>query len=558
MTRHLHITLATSILGLLALCAPASAEDGVVILYEGGVQTLDVLELEAGAGGSLEVIDRGELQIIPRDEPPVTLVDVKVLRDDRILLTGLSNSGVAVWDSQTGELEYVWRPDSNFSQVESASVATYTPSGTPQRLLLADSVPSTVQIWDQLSQKFTWRQALFLPGARAHFTQAILLPDARVAVATNWVQPGIVGVDVIALRAEPGEAPAHIRIANRDHDGGPGEVIVQRLLDEVRDLIALDDQTFLVTTPHNILAMKHDGTIDWHIDITADPDVGGEFASARAFTSGRIAVATIEPGRWVDPHPNHRIHWYEITDNVPRRVATSAALERAVRRVEPRAGTGGTGTVGFESTLEISADGALADVEIDRELSLSSERVRRGQQLDGSVQFANTSERGVEAAKIAVLAIPDENCFPTGETRTLFEQDDVTIEPIALFELSGTLTIDESFESTTWCAFPALQSKEGEWINLISSAVNFQVLPVDEDTGYPKLPSQDLDVQTPDPEGSPDMGAPEPDMSETSPPPPTPEPERGCACAQSGVPAGDGMLAGLFGLLLLGMRRQRM
>lgn len=558
MNRQAHITLALSLLGALASSAPAQAEDSVIILYEGGVQTLDVLEIEEGVGASFDVIDRGVLQIIPRDAQPVTLVDVKVLRDDRILLSGLSNSGVAVWDSQTEELEYVWRPSSNVSQVESASVATYTPSGTPQRLLLADSAPSTVQIWDQLTQKFTWRRALFLPGARARFTQAILLPDARVAVATNWVQPGIVGIDVIELRDPEGDdTPAHIRIANRDHDGGPPELIVQRLLDEVRELIALDSETFLVTTPHNILAMKHDGTIDWRIDITADPELGGEFASARAFTSGRIAVATFEPGRWVDPHPNHRLHWYDIIDNVPTRIATSAALERAVRRVEPRAGTGGTGTVGFESTLEISADGELADVQIDRALSLSRDLVRQGQQLEGSVQFANTSERGVEAAKVAVLAVPDANCFPTGDIQTLFEQEDVIIEPLALFELTGSITIDEGFASTTWCAFPALQNKDGEWLNLVSHAVNFQVQSIDAMSGFPKLPSQDLDVKTPTPGDMPDMGVTAPDMSLHT-PEPEPEPASGCACSQHSAPTGDAALLGIVGLLMLGRRRQRM
>lgn len=550
------VALLAALLTALAWPASARAQDGVLVVPHGGARALDQLTLEPDGGG-WRVVTLAQVPVLPDEEEPRTLADARVLPDGRVLVAGLSDEGVGASDLGAGTFEWLWEPSTPFSENESAAVVSYGVGDAPTRLLITDTVPSLLFVWDVAQARMTWQRSMFIPGARAFMQQAIALPNARVAVATNWRSVGVYGVDILSLNPEADGELSHRRVANRAHEGAPADFVEQPELDELHELMALDEDTLLVTTRFAIFSMELDGAINWSLRLSDLEDQGGEFASARALPSGHMAVATYEPGRWTAPHPNHRVHWFALDgDQPPTLLASSAALTRAPRRVLSRDGTGGTGTLGYQTGVEPTEEGTLDQLVQTRALTLQPSVVRPGQALRGDAQLTNSGEGVLRLARVSVFAQPGGFCLDVVDgAELLHEERAVELMPFGQLDLTFTRDVDAPLEiAEDWCAVLAAQDEQGEW-KLFAGSEEFRVIPADEETGYYQVPSEDLRVAV----GEPDMGGEAMEVERMEPIVIDPGGgDEGCQCDSAAgrpTPGGAALLA--LPALLWWRRRQR-
>ncbi len=555
-----HPVLATACLALLTCTASsilpthAAAQDRVVVVPANGTTTLPLYGITPHADGGFTVTSRETLDVIPPPRGPQRIRDVKVLPDGSFLLAGLDEEGVAQSDPDAGTLEFLWISEARFTRIESASVGAYDADGAIRRLVITDSNASLLTLWDVETEAPVLRQSLLIPGSRAIFSQAITLPGGRLITATNWSSVGVFGLDIIDVVGGP--AADARRIANREHGGAPTPLALQPALDEVREVMALDEETFLVTTRYTLLGLDLAGDILWSYDLRDDPSLGGEFGSARALPSGRIAAVTYEPGKWNVPHPNHRILWF-ARQGAPttglERLAVSEALTAAPLRVAAAAGTGGTGTLGYQAVLGEGATGDVANIALADSVRLDRSTIAQGESVMTSVTFRNTAAEATTAPRLLLEAIPSTNCLPEDDApRALVSRSDVVFAPLATNILSGNATITADFPPGTWCVYPAIERADGSRRALLAGGAALTVTSPGD--GGIMLPSEDLNLRV-DP---PDMGMTTRDMTVIDIPQ---DHGGGCAChtpGNSSEPPYLWLWLGLMGCLWgWGWRRRR-
>ncbi len=529
-------------LALLTMPAPLHAEDAVLIVPHGGVRELPALEIIEDQVDAWRVTQAPSLELLGEDEPLDVFSDVKVLPNQTALVSGfeqLARAQAVLVDPGQSSSQLIWQADNGFSNVNSISVALSFTPGDPSRILLTDSNASLVQIWDRDQQTFVWRQSVFVQGARAFIVQAIALPGNRIVSASNWPAISVGGVDVFNLTPEPDELATY-RIASQTYPGAPDTLRIQPALQDVRDVVALDAETLLVTTINKIFTMNLEGELGWQLDKSALEGVQGEFASARVLPSGRIALATFEPGQWIAPHPNHRIHWFEQgadTNTPPTLLISSSPLDRAPKKLASAQSTGGTGTLGYEGNFE--GGGGEGDVEaitLSSLLSLSSDRVAPGESLNASITFSNPTTNPITPKRLAVRGVPGSNCqLGLISGSSLIESElEPRINPLGVYVLEGSWPVTEQTVSGTWCIYPAIQREDDSWRSLTASRVTFTVAGGID--GAP-IPIEELPFEEFSPGPDPDMGSEMPqDMSSIIVIPVEEDSTDGCGCQQSNQP----------------------
>lgn len=542
---------------LSATGAMAQSQDAVLVLSHGGIEQLEVQDLQPSPQGDLQVVDLGRLRIFSAQDGPQTLEDLRVLPDGRLLVAGFSKRQVALLDPLDPEqnLRLYNSPDS-FSQLTSVAVITYGAFGSPTRFAFADSQLSLVSIYDTQDKAIVRRDGAFITGGRASFAQSILLPQGRMATATNWNALGVYAIDLIELTPQNG-GPTLTRFTNTTHIDQPAQTFVRQEIDQLRDLMGLDDQTLLVTTRFSVFAMTTSGEVLWRLSTADDPELGGELASARVTPGGKLIVASFEPGAWTQPHPNHRVRWYSLPEAPaisPTPLASTGPLARAPRRIEPYFSTGGTGTLNYSAGLQDLATGDLSKLTVKAPLALSGQRLRPGEQLSASVTFVNEGINALGLSKLAVIAFEGGDCQdPQALLRVLLEINDVLIEPMSERALEGAIRYDDAspLRPGNWCTQAAAQDKDGQWATF-GPELTIDVFEGDT-TGPKPLPFEDLGLQTPSDMDLADMGAGDMDT-----PKPSKQPDEGCGCAQTS-PQHHSATALLWGLILggLALRRRR-
>ena len=480
------------------------------------------------------------------------------------------------FDPLQRRLEELWEPPNAAAQIEGMSLAASGAPGEARRLLVADSSTSLVQIVEvnqAPSSPPAWRQSSYIEGAVARFHQAIVLPGGRVAVAASWAALGVDGVDLFSVASpEPGEAPMRRRLASSaTGDRAAVEEIVQPALSGLREIMAIDADTLLVTTASSLFAMTlQEGEIMWSIQISEEPLLSGEFAGARITPSGRLIAATFEPGRWVEPHPSHRVHWFEAPgadspDQAPAWLARSAPLERAPRRVASLESVGASGTFGFEAGLNPGGPAGDDDVGLLRvtgPIALKDDVVFGTAPLQASVTFENPLEdRAVTPRQFALRAVPDGAC------RTGFHPNRVlitspmqtTIEAQGAYTLAGEATLSAELPRGAWCLFPSIAREDGSWRDIMDAAVTFTLLNEDG-SGGASVPREELPYEEFDPDdlsddepGPPDLGH-GGDLEQEL--PAQPGGCGGCSAASGQLGAPSWPLAALL-LLVFGSQRAR-
>lgn len=544
--------LSTSILLLLMCLAPlsvlAQSRDAVLVLSHGGVQSLDLLDLQPGVNQSFDVI-QGSVRLYPQNEAPQTIEDLRVLPDGQLLTSGIRKNQLTQFDPLNTSHTTLYTHNTR-SQLKSLSVITYSAFGTPRRILFTDNSNSIVNIFDTQTEKIVWRQSLFITGGVTSFAQAILLPNAKLAIATNWSALDLHAIDIVELA--PGPGPSLTRFSNTTNIDHPEQTFIREQIDELRDLVAIDAETLLVTTQFSVFAMRTNGDILWTINMADDLNFGGEFASARITLNNTIAIATFEPGVWVQPHPNHKIHWYRIDQNQPQRITQSGPLPKAPKRIEPAQSTGGTGTLNYRAGLQDIGQGDLEDINITMALTLSATMLDVGDALNANFIIKNASNQAVTLKRMAVLATAGNDCDAPGQpTIPILEETELIVEPDAELGLAGDIDINEEsiLKPGQWCLQAGIQDVEENWKVFAPR----QVITVNNEQGNtkPKVPTRDLRVSTPDMPA--DLGT--MDMTMEPSPPPS-NPDDGCGCRQIPTHPTPPWFA-LLGILALFYRRMR-
>lgn len=521
-----HLALPHAFLLLLLLLSPslASAQAPVLVLPHGGVRALPAYTLERQpSDDTWRVTRQADRVILADDQPLERFTDVKTLPDQSLLLSGLlqaPRSGVAIATLSPRAAEVILEADNDFTRIDSASVATASAPGTPSRLLVADSNTSFVSIWDLEQRAFIWRQPLSISGTRATLSQAIAMPRNRVVTAAHWPALDLWALDVFHLTPEDG-TPARYKIASRDLNTLGSDDLVEPSLANLRDVMALDADTLVLTTTTTILAIDIESAeVLWTIRAADLDALRGELASARLTPDGHLVAATFEPGKWVEPHPNHRLHWFALSQSsrttAPSLIATSPSLDRAPQRVTSRESDGGTGTLFYEGAIDPGQSGSdLSVITPTGQPSLDFVNLKQGARTTATVTFSNPSSQTLTPPSLAIAGAAGDNC----QLGTLFATNLVTappgarLDPLGVYTLTGDLEIPLDASPGSWCIFPAIKLEDGTWRHFTRFATKITVVSEDG-SGGADLPRQELPVESFEPGTSmpPDQGMGEDDM----------------------------------------------
>ncbi len=536
--------LATSLLASLLIASPALAQsdDEVLLLLHGGIQGPVRLDLDPD---DASVFERGQLTLV---DTPDLINDIVSLPDGSILLAGPSTTRVSLSPSSREALDTLYTSTTTFSQLSTATGAAFGSGGGLARVFFGDARLSTITLLDLTTNQSVWATSLGIPGSGAELVRLVALPDSRLAVATNWPSVGVQGVDVLPT---PGATDSsRIRFANAEHEGQPTDTTILPDLGTARDLAALDADTLLVTTRTSLVALSVSSrSVLWRVDV-GDDSIGtpltGELASARPLNSGRVAVATFEPGVWTQPHPSHRVHWLSVGSGSPTLVASSSALQRAPRRLAASASTGGTGTLGFTAGQVSGEPGELTDLDLVTGITVEPGTLRPGDTLAARVSLRNPSDLTISYGAIQIRATPGRTCLDASDDDLVLAQlESDTVAPGSIITVQGQLEVDASFADGSWCAYVMLVDLDQTTTRLATEA-NFTV-----DGAPARAPVEDLDFSRFDPDaGTPDAGDAGPDDLLVI------ERSEGCGCRSTRAPS-PSTLTLIVVLALLGICPRR-
>lgn len=456
---YIHAVTVSVFLGAMLSCsagALALTDDSVALLPVAGTDSALVYSLQ-GSDDKPEVIEEDRHRLIASELGPASFTDFKILPKNRHLLADFSDRGVAATDDE-GALLFSLDSPGQRPGVASASVAGYGELDRPNRILFSSNNDQRISIYDARADETVWSRALVEPPESAEIVQAIALPDRRIAVALNWPALQTSGIDLIDLDSE-GVPEILVRFANREHDGAPENLVVDEDIDEINDLFATSSDELLVTTSETLMTVSlADREVTRRLSLSDRPEFAGAFISARGLPSGRIAAATVEPGVWTRPHPNHHLFWLDST--LSEIVADVSDLDRAPWRVEPAKGHGGSGTAGFEPDRTYLPSGSLEDLGLSSGLEILPDPIQTGTVGTVRATLRNSTARPVFLAAATIEAKPD-RCEMPGEWKNLVERADPVVGDGAEIQLEGPVQFQSDAPTGTWCVGLRAEDRAG-------------------------------------------------------------------------------------------------
>ncbi len=423
--------------------------NAVVVVPFGGLQSVPVRTLDLNN----QVVSLGNRRVVPNGED-VRISDLKILPDGSHLMADVNGRGFALSD-QDGNYRYEFQVPNTISSIKSVSVGSYFSPGQPSILAIADSSSQVALLRDTSSDQVGWGQSLRQGDSQADIVQIVVQPENKISIAANYPTLGLSIVETYRVD-EQGQSPK--RFSNVALAGQPVDTTIVPGLEQIRELMLLEDGSYLITTHVNLISLSHEGVLLWNISIGDLDNVGGEFSAARKLQSGLIAVTTYEPGEWTRPHFNHRVHW--IDPQTQSLVASSAVFSAAPIRVEPLAGHGGTGSFGFEAGLNEIGEGDFSEVSV-KQLNLAPIEVEVGDRLGFAVTLLNTDTFSVALKNVNLKAAPG-TCPVQGDSRVLGNATSIALGPDATYVLNSDILIDNTFELGTWCAVVEIENAFGQ------------------------------------------------------------------------------------------------
>lgn len=497
------------LLAVLALWpSAADADDAVAILPHGGVTEAPVYELE---DGDPPTVERASPQALLDDSIGASVVrDLKLLPDTGNLLSDVNGRGVVLSDAD-GVPRHVFDEGGEAGRVDAASVLAYASASQPAHVLIGDTEGARAAVVDPRDGETAWETSFALSGGVPEFKEVIALPGERAAIAASWPAMGLSAIDLFTVEAgRPRDRLRRLASAEGDASSDDIEPIVVEQLDGLRDVVGLADGNLLVTTRSRILELTQNGGVVWSVEIGDADRMHGEFAAAVPLDSDRVAVATFEPGRWVDMHTNHRVHWLSRADLEVERlepIASTPALDFAPATIDRANGHGASGTVGYEPGLEPN-EGDLGALELRDDLTLNADRLKQGDTLWARANLRYTGQEALRVRRAVIRAHPGacDEAFNDEDGRALVEENGLVFEEGQTYDLLGERAVDEeAFSAGRWCATVWAETNDGGRERL-SGAAEFEIV---EPSGEGSVDRRDLDYRRPGEEpGSQDSPSP--------------------------------------------------
>jgi MYXO-CTERM domain-containing protein len=544
-SRSFGVTAVITLMAALLSTASVKAEERVIVVFVGSNLRAPVYGLvEDGDHLTAQAIT--ERVLLGRSSSGTTFSDIRILPSGHALLADANQRGFAVTNGD-GDVLVQLGGAGSVPSITSAAVVAYADGRLPARVLLTDNGTGRAQIYDLTERRYVWHQPFTLMGLRGQLTTAIWLPGDRAAVAVNWPALGISAIDVLLTRA--GEDWRPRRFTNVAHQEGPIEQIVVKELESIRDVMAYGADNLLVTTRHSLMALGPDGTVLWQIESGQLPQLSGEFASGRWLPSGQVALATFEPGYWTYPHPNHRVHWFDVQEGRPRWVAATEPLDAAPARLDAAVGQGGTGSFDYYADLD-GERGSADDIATLDALRFDAASYLPGKEVEFTATLRNGGPTAVRLDRLFVVLAPDVgdgSCEAVDVARRieLWQRVPMLIEGQGFFVLRARSQLEPPMTPGVWCG--ALLSHDA----MMTERVHGPMAPVQilrsgststivvRDLGGPGNGNDD-DTAEPVPGGFDEL-------------------DSGCACTSVATGSGPSGLSvlGLLVLLGLGQRRRR-
>lgn len=450
------VGLAVVLLSSLPTTGMAFSDDAVTVLPAAGTDSADVYSL-TGTPNNLQARRVGTRRLLTDALGPAAFADLKRLPDGGTLLADVNDRGFATTTAE-GELDFTLDASGARPGIQAASVIGYDQNSEPVRFLYADDNSQRVAIHDAAADTDIWKKRLVRPAAPAKVVQIIALPGERIAYAINWPTLGTSGIDVLDLSDENlGDTIAHF--ASQSHGGAPEETKIIDGLTGLRDLFGLDDDRLLVTGRERLFILSiSQRKVLRRLDVSKRDDLAGQFVAARGLPSGRIAAATVEPGLWTRPHPNHRVIWFD--DELSDLVARTEPLSRAPWRVEPADGHGASGSMGLQPDRSFVPTGELADIALDGPIRIRPVPARQGGTGSTTANISNPTARPVYLRRVAITASPGE--CEEGSDRTVFaESFDLVMRPSESMTIESAFALDPDAQTGEWCARLELEDRSG-------------------------------------------------------------------------------------------------
>ncbi len=484
------------ILGFISiLSAPVDAytDDAVIVVGSGGSRFASIYDLQSTPedtdNPAISAVFTGQRTLLSADVGIATFSDIKILPDGSHLLSDGNARGFLITETD-GKIRTQLRPPNQVPAIASASVVSYIGPGQPLEVFMADNSTSSASVYDITRQKYVWTHSFISDSFRARVSSVIVLPNQKFAVAVNWPALNLFAIDIFDKSA--GEAPPHRRIANKNHNGAPASLTIQPAIDEIRDITARIDGSLLVTTRFSILALAPDGQLLWNFDIGTSDTIAGELATARWLPSGRIAVASFEPGKWTQAHTNHRIHWLQSDNSEsPHLIASSEPLTTAPVSLDALDGHGATGTFGFHGDDEI-AIGDASSLELSAPLTLNKTQFEFEQRLKAEATIHNPTSELITLERAQTIGVPGPCDSPAGPARVLSTHPSLRFNPDAEFTVQADVQLDETFDPGIWCIYVSTRDRflldrtfeNPVEIYIKPSSIEPDVGPQVPDTGY--------------------------------------------------------------------------
>ena len=457
--------------------AAALSDDAVAVLPAAGTESAVIYSL-TGSAPNVKAEQVGKRTLVAGELAPSSFTDLKILPKDNNALSDFGDRGVGATDAD-GELIFSLKAPGERPGIQSVSVVGYDDVSRPERYLLSDDNGQRVEIYDDSADSVIWAKQLVSPPVPAKIVQAIALPDHRIGVAMNWPTEQSGGVDVIDMTGSDA-ASIELRFSGKKFDGPADTVVEIEDLTELRDLFGLGADELLVTTHDTVLiiSMKDQKVVE-RLRISDHGDLAGEFISARKLDSGHIAVATVEPGLWRRPHPNHRVFWFD--DELSKIVARSPSLSRAPWRVEPARGHGGSGTIGLEPDLDFVPQGELDDAVMLGRIEIRPAPARVGGTGNAKVKAKSGVAQPIYLARATISANPG-GCDASSGWKQLVDETSLVLRPNEPTSLEGPFHIDSEASPGEWCARLELEGRSGN-TRVLSPKRRFSVISGDSDAG---------------------------------------------------------------------------
>lgn len=516
----------------------AQSDNAVLVLFNGGVETVE--EFDLALDGEVRALRLGARRIIPAEIGPSRVADLKVLPDGSYLLADVDGRGAVVSTADGDEFRWVLDDQQRYFDVDSVTVASYFAPGEPSLVAVGDSSSSNVSIRATSQGNVVWFDGLRVTASSVLVPQVAIMPGNRLVAGVNWSELGIAGLEFRDTSDPLSEGTSIVSATWAEFSS---DAIVVPELDQIRDLMGTPDGTVLVTTRYRILEMDDTGAILNTVDIGDYPQMSGEFASMRVLDSGNWAIATFQPGEWVTPNTNHRVHWYDPAGRVV--VATTEPLSRAPLRVEPTNGHGGTGTFGFDGGLQDIQQGDPGDVLLTS--LVVPPTVRVGGQLSVRATVTNNGDTAVGLARVAVRGVAGA-CVDRPADYDFAVARSVALQSQQAYTWGGEVGIDAQFATGAWCLFVETVDQQG-MLRRFEETAELAVLEQGEGPGS-TVDVIDLPFgPQPDMGGFSDAGT-ETDMEGGAPPP-----DKGCCAVIDATPPRSSIWLLIAAGLLIGWRR---